>query len=456
MAVPTGAVPVSRSAARAEQSRGAAPELATGELSRQDAVAALDCRFAGFFCAAATRLDCGQSQCHLSTQSLAAPCRLVDHFTAPVVVLRLVLDDLARGHGLGLPKRQGQFKKGGEPPAASRLLDRDDDEDWKQWLLQFGEHVAWYSGLVVLSLQWDRPLHDKWPWHLIAIPFYVAVLVFRVAWQSRSLQKLRRALAAMVSREFLQREYGDLDWDNVEEEEDGDNDNGPEDRDNENSNEARRRRLLQKYIVVSTNPIAVAAVLEALSAAGQTVSDDEVEILRVETSEEYRAVAVALRKRRSAMGTAVVVYVTFTALCASKLDGQIGNASWWLIFLPFWISLGFPFLLHFLNCCCGGPPGHMMDDDDDDEEEAESKDGDEEAPSSLSPPTPPRATAKEDAVQASVKFASAEGDMEEFNRKVDSSDAYNHNFFTARSNDVRSVDDGYHRPCLRRRYRVWT
>lgn len=316
--------------------------------------------------------------------------------------------------------------------AAAKLLE---DADVTGLLWQWTESVAVLVGLVLLALQLDRTVADKHNWHFTALPFYVAVLL-RIGSHLWLLSKLRRAQAIMVSPEFLQRTEG-IDMFG--------GGGGGGDTAAVEDDETKRDEISARYIVVQSSEAAVAAILEQLrkdesssssSSATHTVTEEDVEAIRVQCSEEWQAVESATRPLHRSVGSLILVYISFIALTAAKLQGQIEQASWWVVFIPIWISLGLPFLQHFSSCCCAGGNLHPEPDVEVVQVNFEggTTAGDNEEGGTASTKDPHSGSSMDDQEQraaklGSVKWASPEGDMEDFNSE--SKRAFHADFDTA-------------------------
>jgi DnaJ domain len=211
-------------------------------------------------------------------------------------------------------------------------------------ILSWFESVALLVGIVLLVLQWDRPLNDKKDWIYIAIPFY-SIAFFVVTRHVLSLQQVRYLQASMRSVESVQQEHG-VDWEEATEEQLG--------------------KVFESCIVVQADPASFAEAISLYREARDmeqleqgvpvvpSLDEKEVESIRVQCSEEYHFTELAKNHYHFSLGNVVVVYVTFIALTTAKLQQKLEDTSWWIIFVPFWISYGLPFLQYTLICCCSG------------------------------------------------------------------------------------------------------
>jgi DnaJ domain len=225
-------------------------------------------------------------------------------------------------------------------------------------LLVWCESIALLVGIVLLVLQWDRPLNAKKDWIYNSIPFYCIVLCLVVR-HVLNLQQVRYVQSVMISTNFVRMQNG-VDWDDATDE--------------------QRAVILQSNVVVQPDPVTVAkaiSVYRETTAMEQMENDIPVELsaldekdiesIRVQCSDEYHLTELAKKQYHSSLGNVVLIYVTFIALVTAKLQQQIEDTSWWIVFLPFWISYGLPFLNYSVVCCCGGSVSDLdlLDDEND-------------------------------------------------------------------------------------------
>lgn len=214
-------------------------------------------------------------------------------------------------------------------------------------LLQLVEHVCWFTGLVLTALRWDRSLTSDYA--VIFIPFYIA-LVVRCASALSTVAQLNDRMDRMVTPLYLNhnileggRPYQDL-------------------------TEEEKRDLESEYVLVHVPPdfhLDVELV--------QQLEEDDLEALRVEASPEYESAREMQSRAMQKFWFVVLVAAPFTGLVVNKVDGGgLKDTSWWLIFLPFLISLGFRLLKSCFMCCCGTANGSevvVLDPEDEEEEE---------------------------------------------------------------------------------------
>ena len=281
-------------------------------------------------------------------------------------------------------KKKERSDDGEQGDATDEDEEPDDDEGLDtnsalSMLVTLLEKASWLTGTVLLALQWDDAGDDdQFDWNLVAIPFYVG-LVMRILSNLLISAKIRKACDTMVSTYYLQRVH-DVSPD----------DELPAD-------------LASKYIVVRADELSVAAILAQLNAdkddEDEGVTEDELEEIRVQSSPEFQSLATAIADLRSDVTTLLVVWVTLVVLVSLKLDQATKkDYSWWLIFLPVWLRLGLPWLQAFGFCCCAPPPPI-------DEIVAEHAD---DIVIEHSAPTPKAENRRE---EASVEFEHAEGEM---------------------------------------------
>jgi len=179
----------------------------------------------------------------------------------------------------------------------------------------FLEHAAWFVGEFFIAQRWDRTI--MWDYKIVFIPIYVA-LFLRWTHKILRLSAIHNALQRMVTLEYIEqhvlsggRTYQDLTEDEMKE-------------------------IAQQYVVVHVPPMA--ARLE-----------DEEE--KVRASPEYEKAVDVYTELVNSLIAGVVISTTFVALVVAKVDGAI-TASWWIVFVPIWVSLGVKILASVYSCCC--------------------------------------------------------------------------------------------------------
>ena len=198
------------------------------------------------------------------------------------------------------------------------------------------EQVAWFVGCFCLAVAWDKDDRQDVQWHLHAIPFYVAMICKSVG--ARLAQShLRQEQDKMASPEFVQ---------------------ATEDTHLNEMTEEQLLELNKKYVIITVDPHHIAAEMAMRTALNDSnnnnnnnntpgLSDEEMEEIKVTTSPEYLEHEHMIRQRQSDVVEPIVFGITFIALVAARVEDQI-DVSWWLIFLPLLVPLGF----RFLSVCC--------------------------------------------------------------------------------------------------------
>lgn len=257
--------------------------------------------------------------------------------------------------------------------------------------VSLAEHACWLAGEVLLATQWDRSFDSQRNWHIVAIPFYLG-LVLRACSCVLLVGTMVREQMRMVSPDQLRADHPD--WTDEE-----------------------FLAAEDDYCVVTVDDEAVAHAVQLLSVSDEgPLNAEDLEALRVQLSPEYQATSTVIQAQCKSVLYIVLFGFTFVALVASKLQDQIA-ASWWTVFIPIWIYLGQTILYFVLICCClstGDAVVVVGDDDDDDDDNDADVEHDEENPRS-----PRKSVEKTDnssrPVSSSVNFASVEGSMREFN-----------------------------------------
>jgi hypothetical protein len=219
-------------------------------------------------------------------------------------------------------------------------------EATREFTVSFLEHVSILTGLILLAQQWDRSIdpYEKNNWQLTAVPFYVAIF-WRIYGTQCSVTTLRKDQARMVSPEHLVATEGI-------------------DGSLEDMTEGQREEIAAKYIVVTVDSNTVVAAMQAFAMeneaggdAAADVTDEDLEAIRVTSSPEFSEAESAIHSLKKSTTVLLLYGVSFCALVASKLEGQIKDASWFLIFIPIFVKLGLEISSSFLYCCCAGVLG---------------------------------------------------------------------------------------------------
>jgi hypothetical protein len=310
----------------------------------------------------------------------------------------------------------------------------------RELTVSFLEQVSLLTGLILLAQQWDRSLYDpnnhKRNWQLTAVPFYVALL-WRVYGAQCSVASLRKDQARMVSPEHLlvaaAAEQGTSTG------ADTGTDGAAAAASLDDMTEGQREEIAAKYIVVTVDTDTVVAAMQAFAVEHEEtggagtgeadVTDEDLEAIRVTSSPEFAEAESAIQSLKKSTTVLMLYGLSFCALVASKLEGNIGDASWYLIFTPIFIKLGLDICLSFLYCCCAGVMGDGGSHDDivmgvpeygEDEDAAAAgqdgiREGGEEVNQALGGmKEEAKATPAEEDVKASLaNFALPEGDMKE-------------------------------------------
>jgi hypothetical protein len=217
------------------------------------------------------------------------------------------------------------------------------------------EHCAWLAGEVVLALQWDRALQLSW--HVVSIPFYLGVFL-RLFGHVASVHAARTEQGKMISPDYvhvLKRELYEK----------SSQDQAPL------ADEQIMAIIDSDYIIVSVDAQSVSvakAMMNLPDQDGQVhpASDEEIELLKVTTSFEFMQLQEVIQSASKASAVLILIGITFVALVASKLQGNI-DANWWTVFVPWWLYFGFEILLSFLLCCCIAVPGDYYGAPDNDD-----------------------------------------------------------------------------------------
>ena len=231
------------------------------------------------------------------------------------------------------------------------------------YLMEFLQHVCFLVGTILVVREWERDGRPRASaeWNKLSTPFYLAVM-FKLAALAERIQSFWQIHDKLVSpekmtvlvQEQIQKQQQqepqtsstrqELNADHVEE------------------------LLRQTFVVVTPNELSYAtsvALLEQTS--GESLTDEEVELLKVQSSPEYEHLQEQIGRTTSALLQTMLYGPTLIALIAAKLLDHI-DASWWVVFLPVWIYLGWQLLQSCFTCCClvSAIPHEEEGDDDHD------------------------------------------------------------------------------------------
>lgn len=183
------------------------------------------------------------------------------------------------------------------------------------FLLAFLEHSCWFIGQVLLAARWDGSISSDYK--VVFVPFYLA-LFFRWTHKVLRLREIHSTLQRMVTLDYIEsqvlgqgRTYQDLSQEEVQE-------------------------LQQQYVVVHVPP----------TAASLQEEED-----KVQASPEYEHAVDTYTELMNSLIGGILVSIPFVALVVAKVDGAI-SASWWVVFIPIWCSLGCQILSSIYTCCC--------------------------------------------------------------------------------------------------------
>jgi hypothetical protein len=261
-----------------------------------------------------------------------------------------------------------------------------------QLTVNFLEQLCYYIGFFIVAQQWDRSRNADW--NKLAVPFYLAI-IFRIYGTGRAVSAVRRDQRRMVSPEHLEATEGRL----------------------EDLTESQRAAVEEKYIVVKVDNEVVVAALQAMSQAEDgDVTDEDLETLRVRTSNEYAESEHAIRALSGGTTTLLFCAIPFIALVAAKLEDHI-DVDWVVVFVPIFVKLGWELSSSCFVCCSG--PGRadtiivMGDDEVDDSIEVTT--AQETAVSENQAKGVNETNANKESI---ANFASTEGEMDVFNRST--------------------------------------
>lgn len=175
------------------------------------------------------------------------------------------------------------------------------------------ENLGWLVGLLMLSLRWDRVI--DFDYVVVFIPIYIAM---GLSWirQAIVMIQLRNHIQRMISIGKLEEQMGKQYEDFTEEEHD---------------------QIAREYVIVHIPP------------GVEVVDDDDDDI--IQASPEYGLAVDAYYHAFLKMVTGIIFGIPLVTLIVLKVDEHF-SASWWVIFIPVWISIGFQFLKGCYTCCC--------------------------------------------------------------------------------------------------------
>lgn len=212
------------------------------------------------------------------------------------------------------------------------------------WVV-FMEHACWFVGTLFLALRWDRTI-IAWNYAQVFIPVYFA-LFLRWTHKILRLRQIAHHLQRMVTMDYIEqhvlqdgRTYQDLSEEEIHD-------------------------LSQQYVLVHVPP-----------SAASLVEEEE----KIQASPEYEHAVDSYTEIMNGFISGILVGIPFLTLVICKVDGRI-SSSWWVVFIPIWVSLGLDILGSVYTCCCVPSIGEEVvggnvGDGGEDEQEAETKDDD--------------------------------------------------------------------------------
>mmetsp|Transcript_12574 Transcript_12574/g.36618 ORF Transcript_12574/g.36618 Transcript_12574/m.36618 type:complete len:758 (+) Transcript_12574:110-2383(+) len=224
------------------------------------------------------------------------------------------------------------------------------------------EQILWFVTVVLLANAWDNAPSSE-PFRRILTPMYLA-MIMRWLQACVFLKKIRSDVARMVSVEHLESEI--LEGRSFE----------------EDIQEEERQRILSEYIII-TVPELFEPIIDENDTEEEQKKDAEAQ--KVEASPEYDAAIEIYNKTFNGLVCSVLFGVPFIILLVRKLDGHL-DVSWWVVFTPLWIYLGYQLLSNMARCVLAPIFGDEVliqmpdvvdesdDDDGDDENKAENDD----------------------------------------------------------------------------------
>jgi len=175
------------------------------------------------------------------------------------------------------------------------------------------ENLGWLAGLLMLSLRWDRTI--DFDYVFVFVPIYIA-MILRWIGQVIAMFQLRHDIQRMISIAKLEEQIGKQYEDFTEEE---------------------HEQIAREYIIVHIPP------------GIEVVDDNDDDIIR--TSPEYELAVDAYYVAFVNIVTGIIFHIPLVTLIVLKVDKHFFG-SWWIVFIPVWISIGFQFLKGCYTCCC--------------------------------------------------------------------------------------------------------
>ena len=223
---------------------------------------------------------------------------------------------------------------------------RSQKQEGKTVLLSLIGIVLWFLSCMLVVQRWDR--HIDWNWHLVSIPFYAIVFLKQIK-AGHQRQVIQEEQDKMLSPYRFHQNRP------------------PTEEDEENAEE-----LASRHMVTMNHEKIAFAVLEH-GGPGQ-LSEEELEHIRVSCSPEYQNAERMKKQVLQGAGDWLIIGTLLIALISAKAEGQI-DASWWVVFIPYWVYVGGA----FLRSCCGACGASMPVGDwvvsPPEEEQPESEDG---------------------------------------------------------------------------------
>mmetsp|Transcript_32662 Transcript_32662/g.49226 ORF Transcript_32662/g.49226 Transcript_32662/m.49226 type:complete len:668 (+) Transcript_32662:41-2044(+) len=178
---------------------------------------------------------------------------------------------------------------------------------------KFFENVGWLTGLVLLTLRWDLTIELDYV--VVFIPVYVA-MVLRWIGEAITMIQLRNDISRMISIEKLEEKVGKPYEDFTEEE---------------------HEEIAREFIIVHIPP------------GFEVVNDDDDDI--VQASSEYQLAASAYYGAFLNIVNGIIFGIPLVTLIVLKVDKHFVG-SWWIVFIPVWIYIGFQLIKGCYVCCC--------------------------------------------------------------------------------------------------------
>ena len=202
------------------------------------------------------------------------------------------------------------------------------------------EQLLWFLAILLVTLRWDQTITADYA--AIFVPAYLALVI---KWMHFvvTLKAITLDMSKMVSKNY----FVDVVLHGREPEE---------------LEEEELKELHDKYVVVSQIPLEVEASLEKEEAPaegedgeGHKLSDQEKEDIRVASSREFEHALEAYSKTRRVMIKSIILDIVFVILLVLKVD-EHKDFSWWIVFIPIWVSYGLRLLYNCFVCCCSVGP----------------------------------------------------------------------------------------------------